>query len=81
MSYLLAPSIVSLLSSKREVVGTGRTVAGSVLHGHELLAGYVKVAIDQIDEFVSCWPELKSDECLLTSGCVTAWPIQYTQKT
>ncbi len=40
--------VVSPQSSRSEVVGTGLTMAGTVLHGHELPAGYVKVAIETL---------------------------------
>ena len=38
-----------------------------MLHGQDLPAGYVKVAINAVDENVVSWPTLKSDEYLLTS--------------
>lgn len=72
-------SNVKLLSSTCEVVGTGLTMDGIVLHGHELPAGYVKVSIKKIKKNISPWPALKSDQCMLTSGSITAWPINYTQ--
>ena len=63
---------VRLLSLSYERIGTALTMSGTVLHGQDLPAGYVKVAINAVDENVVSWPTLKSDECLLTSGSITA---------
>ena len=71
---------VRLLSSSYERIGTALTMSGTVLHGRDLPAGYVKVAINAVDENVVSWPTLKSDECLLTSRSITAWPIRFTRK-
>ena len=71
---------VRLLSSSYERIGMALTMSGTVLHGQNLPAGYVKIAINAVDEYVVSWPTLKSDECLLTSGSITAWPIRFTCK-
>ena len=67
---------VNLLTSSYKVVGTAMTMSGTSLHGHDLRAGYVKVAIQAI-EAVHSWPNLETDGSALTAGSITAWPVKF----
>ena len=66
---------VNLLSTNYRTVGTGVTMSGTRLHGHEIPTGYVKVAIGRIETDIQLWPNLQTDEASLTSGSITAWPV------
>jgi len=68
---------VNLLSAAYKTVGTAVTMSGTSLHGHELPAGYIKVAIQRIEPNIHSWPHLQTDEASLTSGSITAWPVKF----
>ncbi len=72
---------VNLLTKSNQIVGRARTMAGTLLHGHELPGGFMKLSIEKINPEIKPWEGIKNDdmETYLTAGCITAWPVELLQ--
>ena len=70
---------VNLLTKSNQIVGRARTMAETLLHGHEFLpGGFLKLSIEKIDPEIKPWEGIKNDdmETYLIAGCITAWPVE-----
>ena len=68
---------VHILSESNTPIGTATIMAGNKLHGNDLPAGFVKIAIKDISASVTPWPQIVSsfdDDEVLTNGSITGWP-------
>ena len=68
---------VHILTETNIPIGTATIMAGNKLHGNDLPAGFVKIAIQDISASVTPWPQIVSsfdDDEVLINGSITGWP-------